>query len=59
MYDVVIWKIVIRSCHNFAHAMTAELSWHVQNYDMIGMLESELEQKAFTQDFLKIRTRFQ
>ena len=51
MYDVVIWKIVIKSCHNFAHAMTAELSWHVQNYDMIGMLESELEQKEYTQDF--------
>ena len=23
------------SGHNFAHAMTAELLWHVQNYDLI------------------------
>ena len=25
-----IWKITIRSGHNFAHATTAQLSWHVQ-----------------------------
>ena len=45
------WKIMIRICHNFAHAMTAELSWHVQNCDMIGWSESKLELKYFTQDF--------
>ena len=32
----LMWKIMIRSCHNFAHAMTAQLSWHVQNSGMIG-----------------------
>ena len=26
---------MIRSCHNLAHVTTAELSWHVQNCDMI------------------------
>ena len=31
-------KIDIQSCHNFAHATTAQLSWHVQNSDMIGWL---------------------
>ena len=25
------WKMMIKSCLNFAHVMTAELSWHVQN----------------------------
>ena len=39
------WKIIIQSGHNFTHFMTAELSWHVQNYDLIGSLESKLEQK--------------
>ena len=29
---------MIWSGHNFAHAMTAQLSWHVQNYDLIGSL---------------------
>ena len=28
--------IVSQSGHNFAHAMTAELSWHVQNCDLTG-----------------------
>ena len=27
--------ILIESGHNYAHAMTAELSWHVQNSDLI------------------------
>ena len=44
-------KIMTRSGHNFAHAMTARLSWHVQNYDLIASLESKLEQKYFSQDF--------
>ena len=30
------WFSVIQSGHNFAHVMTAMLSWHVQNYYMIG-----------------------
>ena len=27
----LFWKIIIQSSQNFAHAMTAEPSWHVQN----------------------------
>ena len=44
IYLVLSWKIIIESVHNFAHAMTATLSWHVQNYDLIGWLESKSEQ---------------
>ena len=36
------WKIIIQSSHNFAHVTTAQLSWHVQNYDLIGSLQSKL-----------------
>ena len=39
------------SDHNFAHAMTAQLSWHVQNCDLNGSLESQLEQNEFLKDF--------
>ena len=28
-------ELTVLSSHNFAHAMTAQLSWHVQNCDMI------------------------
>ena len=28
--------LVIQWGHNFAHGITAQLSWHVQNYDLIG-----------------------
>ena len=36
--------------HNFAHAMTAMLSWHVQNCNLIGPLLFKLELKEFVQD---------
>ena len=36
-------KIMIQSDHNFAHATTAQLSGHVQNYDQIGSLEYQLQ----------------
>ena len=35
---VLMWIVVIHSGHNFAHATTAELSWHVQNSDLIWWL---------------------
>ena len=41
------WQIIIRSGHDFAQATTAQLSWHVQNCNLIGLLESILEQKHF------------
>ena len=40
---IVARKIVIQSGHNFAHATTAELLWHVQNYDLIGSWKSKWE----------------
>ena len=30
--------LIIQSGHYFAHVMTAQLSWHVQNCDLIGLL---------------------
>ena len=36
---------MIQSDHNFAHEMTAEQSWSVQICDLIGSLESYLQQK--------------
>ena len=45
-----MWKIHIKSGHNFAHGMTAELSCHVQNYGLIRLSETKLEQNAFSPD---------
>ena len=36
-----MWKKLIWLDHSFAHAMTAELSWHVQSCDLIRSLELE------------------
>ena len=44
-------QIVIGSVHKFAHATAAMLPWHVQICDLIGSLESKLEQKEFSQNF--------
>ena len=33
--NLVSHTVMIKSGHNFAHAMAAELPWHVQNYDLI------------------------
>ena len=35
---VFTWKIMVQSGQKFAHATTAELSWHVQISDLIGLL---------------------
>ena len=42
-----MWKMIIQSGHNFAQVTAAELPWHVQNSDLIGSLESKLEQREF------------
>ena len=39
--------IMIRSGHNFAHATTAQLLWHVQNCVLIGSLCFTWEQHIF------------
>ena len=43
--------MIVWSGHNFAHATTAELSWHVQICDLIVSKELELEKKLFRQNF--------
>ena len=37
MLDLIL-ILMIQSTDNFAHVMTAELSWHVQNCQLIGSL---------------------
>ena len=37
--------------HNFAHVKTVELLWHLENYDLIQWLETNLEQRAFSLKF--------
>ena len=44
------WKVIFWSAYKFAHAMTAELSWHVQICDLIGSLESKSRDKEFSRD---------
>ena len=36
---------MINAGHNFAHVMTAQLSWHVQNSDLIVSSELWLQKK--------------
>ena len=42
--------LMMRSSQNFAHAMTAVLSWQVQNSDQIGSWIFILEQRQFLRD---------
>ena len=51
IYVALTWKIMIRSGHNFAHAMTAERSWHVQNFYLIVSAKSKVYSKWFSQNF--------
>ena len=37
--------MITRAGHIFAHVLTAEVSWHVQKYDLIGSLETKLDQQ--------------
>ena len=48
---MIMWKIMLRTGDNFAHAKTAELSWHVQNYHLNGLIELKLKLKVFSRDF--------
>ena len=40
-----MWLLGNQIATNFAHAMTAQLSWHVQNFVVINSLEFKIEQK--------------
>ena len=46
----LMWRMITQSSHEFAHVATAELSWHVQTWDMIGSLESIWKPKK-SEDF--------
>ena len=35
--------LMIQSGHKFAHVTTAQLSWHVQNWDLIESLDFNTE----------------
>ena len=48
---LLTWINLIKSSDIFAYGMTAELSWHVQNCDLIESLKSNLEQNYLLQDF--------
>ena len=50
----ILWRmcaliliLMTRSGHNFAHAMTAQLSWYVQNYDLTESLFSMWGQDVY------------
>ena len=45
--------LIMKSRQNFAHATTAQLSWHVQNFTTVTPVKSELEQK-----YISIELRF-
>ena len=44
---VLILILMIQSGHNYAHVMTAQLSWHVQNYDLNAFFVNTLQQPVF------------
>ena len=42
--------LMIQSGHKFAHVTTAQLSWHVQNCDLVSYLFIKQKQHDFLQD---------
>ena len=50
---------MIWSGHNFAHAMTAELSWHVQSCDLFESVELEWIKFSLTFNFEPMQNDFQ
>ena len=47
IHFALISILMVHSCHRFAYAMTALLSWHVQNCDMIWSLLCMQELQIF------------
>ena len=47
---VQILILMIQLGHSLAHAMTAQLSWHVQNYDLIHQTVFTYKHHMFLQD---------
>ena len=56
---VVIESWVIVSLHNFAHVMTAQLSWHVQRFVVINTLQFGLKQNDISVKFeLRVKSTY-
>ena len=51
IHIALTWKLMIQSGHNFAHVMTAELSWHVQICNQIGSLGLKVRTKIISERF--------
>ena len=49
---IVVMVLIIQSSENFARVTTAELSWHVRNYDLVGALFLKKEHHDFLQDLI-------
>ena len=47
IYVSLMWNILIRSGHDFAHVPTSELSCHVLSSDLLSLLETKLRQLYF------------
>ena len=47
-YTALTWQIMVASGHNFAHAKTAQLPWHMQNSELIWSIESKFKLIGFT-----------
>ena len=47
---VVVGIFLIQSDHKFAHVMTAQLSWLVQNCDLLKLLFFKLKKQIFLWD---------
>ena len=46
-----VWKMMARSVHKFAHAMTTELSWHVNICDLIWVIGIKIKWKIISTRF--------
>ena len=49
----IICKIMIHVIQNFAHAMTAMLSWHVQNFGSNGSLVNKLKHNMLAEIWIR------
>ena len=52
MGDAVTWKIMIRSGHEFAHVMTAELSWCIKVWHHWNRYNENSSSNIFSQDLI-------
>ena len=46
-----MWNVMIQPNQNFAHTRTAKVPWHVQNYELIGLLKFKLYEIEMSKAF--------